>query len=74
MLIHNTDKDRENARGKDKIEKDYQRDKERDKEKAWEKDQQPGVTLPSFTLDVDDDMDWEDNRLPPLHEWDEIGI
>jgi len=41
-------------------------DREREKEQA-------GVTLPSFTLD-DDDMNWEDNRLPPLHEWDEIGL
>ncbi|EXJ92577.1 hypothetical protein A1O3_01129 [Capronia epimyces CBS 606.96] len=67
MLIHNTDGDRENTRDKEK-------DKERERDKGGERDQQPGVTLPSFTLDVEDDMDWEDNRLPPLHEWEEIGI
>lgn len=60
MLIHNTDHDAES----------YNHKLERDKEK----DQLPGVTLPSFTLDVEDDMDWEDNRLPPLHEWDDIGL
>lgn len=65
MLIH-VDKDRDNSRDREKSDKDKDRDRE--------KDQQLGVTLPSFTLDVDDDMDWEDNRLPPLHEWDEIGI
>lgn len=32
-----------------------------------------GVTLPSLTLDYDE-MDWEDKRLPPLLEWDEIGM
>lgn len=60
MLIHNADHESEPSNPKI------------DKEK--EKDQLPGVTLPSFTLDVDDDMDWEDNRLPPLHEWDDIGL
>ncbi len=60
MLIHSADKDR------DKLERD--RDRDRDK------DQPPGVTLPSFTLGGDDDMDWEDNRLPPLHEWDDMGL
>ncbi|KAK5063204.1 hypothetical protein LTR84_005281 [Exophiala bonariae] len=60
MLIHNTDHEPESYNPK--------LDKEKDK------DQLPGVTLPSFTLDVDDDMDWEDNRLPPLHEWDDIGL
>lgn len=43
-----------------------ERERERDRE-------QPGVTLPSFTLGVDD-MDWGNNTLAPLHEWDEIGI
>lgn len=62
MLIHNTDHDADSYNHKF------------DKEKEKEKDQLPGVTLPSFTLDVDDDMDWEDNRLPPLHEWDDIGL
>lgn len=57
MLINSPDRDRENIKDKDKMEKD-----------------QPGVTLPSFTFSVDDDMDWKDNTLPPLHEWDEIGI
>lgn len=67
MLIHttDTDKDRDTARDKDK---------DRNGDKPGDRDQQPGVTLPSFTLDVEDDMDWEDNRLPPLHEWDEIGM
>ena len=37
--------------------------RDRDKEQA-------GVTLPSLALD-DDDMDWDDNRLPPLLPWDE---
>ncbi|EXJ85512.1 hypothetical protein A1O1_05876 [Capronia coronata CBS 617.96] len=69
MLIHSTERDGEMIRDKEK-----DRDKDWDREKGGERDQQPGVTLPSFTLDVEDDMDWEDNRLPPLHEWDEIGI
>ena len=64
MLLRSDDTDVEITR--DKAEKERDRDRERD--------QQVGVTLPSFTLEVDDDMDWEDNRLPPLHEWDEIGI
>jgi hypothetical protein len=53
---------------------DRSRDRE-NLEKDRERDQQPvlGVTLPSFTLDVDD-MDWQDNRLPPLHEWEDIGL
>jgi hypothetical protein len=63
MLLHSNDADIDTTR--ERAEKEKERDKERD--------QQVGVTLPSFTLD-DDDMDWEDNRLPPLHEWDEIGI
>ncbi|KIX06509.1 uncharacterized protein Z518_04485 [Rhinocladiella mackenziei CBS 650.93] len=67
MLIHSVGKDGENTREKDKADKDKDRDRERGLEK-------PGVKLPSLTLDVDDDMDWEDNRLPPLHEWDEIGL
>jgi hypothetical protein len=33
-----------------------------------------GVTLPSFNLGMDDDMNWDDNRLPPVHEWEEIGL
>jgi hypothetical protein len=64
MLLRSDDMDMEPA--KEKFEKEKDRERERD--------QQVGVTLPSFTLEVDDDMDWEDNRLPPLHEWDEIGI
>jgi hypothetical protein len=64
MLLHSNDSDVETPR--EKIDREKERDRERD--------QQVGVTLPSFTLEVDDDMDWEDNRLPPLHEWDEIGI
>ncbi|KIW73350.1 hypothetical protein PV04_01479 [Phialophora macrospora] len=64
MLLRSDDIDMEPT--KEKV------DKEKDRER--ERDQQVGVTLPSFTLEVDDDMDWEDNRLPPLHEWDEIGI
>ena len=73
MLLNNSDEDYDGGKDKDRdkhLEKD--RDWEREREKEREKDH--GVTLPSFTLDVDDDMDWEDNRLPPLHEWDEIGI
>ncbi len=62
MLLRNDDEDLDAV--KEKV----------DKEKDREKDQQVGVTLPSFTLEVDDDMDWEDNRLAPLHEWEEIGI
>jgi hypothetical protein len=65
MLLHNDDEGLEAT--KDKAEKHKDRDRDKDH-------QQAGVTLPSFTLEVDDDMDWEDNRLPPLHEWDEIGI
>ena len=64
MLINNDDELKE----KDEKEKD------RDNREKDQQQQTAGVTLPSFTLDVDDDMDWEDNRLPPLHEWDEIGI
>ncbi|ETI28168.1 hypothetical protein G647_00617 [Cladophialophora carrionii CBS 160.54] len=64
MLLRSDDIDMEPTKEKG--------DKEKDRER--ERDQQVGVTLPSFTLEVDDDMDWEDNRLPPLHEWDEIGI
>jgi hypothetical protein len=60
MLLRN---DEDAAEHKDRVEKEKERDKD-----------QPGVTLPSFTLDVDDDMDWGDNTLPPLHEWEEIGI
>ncbi len=60
MLLRN---DEDGAEHKDRVEKEKERDKD-----------QPGVTLPSFTLDVDDDMDWGDNTLPPLHEWEEIGI
>ena len=64
MLLHSKDS-----------EGDFSREKaEREKERERERDQQVGVTLPSFTLDVDDDMDWEDNRLAPLHEWEELGI
>ncbi|KAJ9607318.1 hypothetical protein H2200_008391 [Cladophialophora chaetospira] len=63
MLLRNDDDDLDPIREKP----DRERDRERDRE------QQVGVTLPSFTLEVDDVMDW-DNRLPPLHEWDEIGI
>ncbi|KAL6249882.1 hypothetical protein RBB50_003738 [Rhinocladiella similis] len=62
MLLRN-DSDSEAGEHRDRAE----REKERDRE------QQPGVTLPSFTLGVDD-MDWGNNTLPPLHEWDEIGI
>ena len=40
--------------------------RDRDKEPA-------GVTLPSLALD-DDDMDWDDNRLPPLLPWDEAML
>ena len=48
-------------------------DDDKDEDKHQQHQPPPGVTLPSFTLEVDDDMDW-DNRLPPLHEWDEMGI
>ncbi|KIW15193.1 hypothetical protein PV08_05238 [Exophiala spinifera] len=61
MLLRD-DSDGEVAEPRDKAEKERDRDRE-----------QPGVTLPSFTLGVDD-MDWGNNTLPPLHEWDEIGI
>lgn len=40
--------------------------RDRDKDQA-------GVTLPSLALD-DDDMDWDDNRLPPLLPWDEAML
>ena len=40
--------------------------RDRDKEQA-------GVTLPSLALD-NDDMDWEDNRLPPLLPWDDAML
>ena len=63
MLLHRNESDMDNTGEKG----------ERDKDRDRERDQQVGVTLPSFTLE-DDGMDWEDNRLPPLHEWDEIGI
>ncbi|KAG9770755.1 hypothetical protein KCU88_g6536, partial [Aureobasidium melanogenum] len=79
MLLHSADKedhqDREGAKDKDNT-----RDKSSEKDQQQllllqqQQQQQPGVTLPSFTLDVGDNMDWEDNRLPPLHEWEEIGI
>lgn len=65
MLLHSDDKDLDMS--KEKAERERDRDREKDH-------QQAGVTLPSFTLGLDDDMNWEDNRLPPLHEWDEIGI
>ncbi|OAP59059.1 hypothetical protein AYL99_06357 [Fonsecaea erecta] len=56
-----TEGDRENMQ--------EQHDTERERE--GEREHQPLVTLPSFQLGFFDDMDWEDNRLPPLHEWDE---
>ncbi len=62
MSLNNNDKHRELS-----LEKDRDRDREKEKD-------HPGVTLPSFTLEIDANMDWEDNTLPPLHEWDEIGI
>ncbi|OQU97914.1 Myb-like DNA-binding domain-containing protein [Cladophialophora immunda] len=59
------DKDRENM----------QEEHDREREGEAEKEQlQPPVTLPSFSLGFYDDMDWEDNRLPPLHDWDEDDI
>jgi hypothetical protein len=65
MLLHSEEDLLETSKEKTERQKDRDRDKDH---------QQTGVTLPSFTLEVDDHMDWEDNRLPPLHEWDEIGI
>ncbi|KAI1628665.1 hypothetical protein EDD37DRAFT_16180 [Exophiala viscosa] len=63
MLLHH-DSDRDDARDRDKHDKDRERDRQKD---------QPGVTLPSFTLDVDD-MDWGNNTLAPVHDWDDVGI
>ncbi|KAK4939405.1 hypothetical protein LTR10_020302 [Elasticomyces elasticus] len=63
MLLHH-DSDRDDPRERDKHEKDREKDKQKD---------QPGVTLPSFTLDVDD-MDWGNNTLAPVHDWDDVGI
>lgn len=63
MLLHH-DSDPDDARDKDKHDKDREKDKQKD---------QPGVTLPSFTLDVDD-MDWGNNTLAPVHDWDDVGI
>lgn len=68
MMIHRTDSDGNLAAHKYDRDKDTARDKEQGKDQP-----QPMVTLPSFSLGVDDDMDW-DNRLPPMHEWDDIGI
>lgn len=36
--------------------------------------EQVGVTLPSLALDDDDELDWGNNTLPPLLEWEEIGM
>ena len=35
--------------------------------------EQPGMTLPPLALDGDD-WDWGDNTLPPLLDWEEMGI
>ncbi|KIV89169.1 hypothetical protein PV10_08760 [Exophiala mesophila] len=68
MMIHRTNSDGNLVAHKYDRDKDIARDKEQSKDQT-----QPMVTLPSFSLGVDDDMDW-DNRLPPMHEWDDIGI
>jgi len=35
--------------------------------------EQPGRTLPPLDID-DDDWDWSNNTLPPLLDWEEMGI
>ncbi|KIX95768.1 uncharacterized protein Z520_08476 [Fonsecaea multimorphosa CBS 102226] len=62
-LMHDdAERDREN------MQEEHDREREREGEKEHH---QPLITLPSFSLGFFDDMDWEDNRLPPLHDGDE---
>jgi len=46
----------------------------KDKERATNGDEQVGLTLPSLTLEDDDMSNWEDNRLPPMLEYNDIGF
>ncbi|KAH0843839.1 hypothetical protein FOPE_08574 [Fonsecaea pedrosoi] len=58
----------------DQDHEDMQEEHEREREREGENEQQQSlITLPSLTLDLDD-MDWEDNRLPPLHDGEEDDI